>query len=599
MRLVLSSLTFTTLISLILSQSTIDWLSDWDYNSFRTSFYLLDYNQDGVVTLNEAKLGILSILDGKFLATQPTDEYGDFSADIYDNYHTFQPSKYNCIPSIISMDFVDCLIMSVRHSTTTTEDAALDFENMLSLYFGECDDVSPFTDTDLSCSMLVKEGHDICHKQDAIYCQISCFKCANGGFMLFESQFTEQTDARLIEILSQRIDARGEITALTGEHNKHIIARKMSQQTANTITKAKGHVGRNHICPVPAKMKHINRNRFVFMSDVHIEPWYNPSGTSYISRFEDYSVDNMFECRDDDGNTLDPKTQCPLTGYSDPPINLFTSALHAWNMYARRPEESVLLFIGDMQAHSFLNDKNAIRSLMYNVMNNLLYYFEPDGIYIAPGNNDGPHNAIFTQNGDKELTDAWADVLIQTGIVNNIQMPHRKYLIYEELYDTVTLFSETGYYMKPLSRIHFNYFVIVLNTNLGSLNPTQQMAFVSDLEFVDKVNGKVVILGHHPSVMENMMPPKYVDSDIILGIFSGHIHYFAPTNKQGFTILPAMTQYAPYSAFAMSDIQDILMVDDEDDVDVGETKKRIQLTHDNVLMYIANDHQLVDSHCWQ
>ena len=99
-----------------------------------------------------------------------------------------------------------------------------------------------------------------------------------------------------------------------------------------------------------------------------------------------------------------------------------------------------------------------------------------------------------------------------------------------------------------------------------------------------------------------MIPSKYLDSitepiaeqnDIILGLFSGHIHYFSPTNKRGFTTLPAMTQYAPYSAFAMGDIQDFVMNDGQ------TTKKRIKLTNENILMYIASDHQLVDSHCWQ
>merc|ERR1719242_2941563 len=180
-------------------------------------------------------------------------------------------------------------------------------------------------------------------------------------------------------------------------------------------------------------------------------------------------------------------------------------------------------------------------------------------------------------------------------------MPHHKYLIYGQVYDTVSLFSRTGYYMKPLNKIEKNYFVIVLNTNLGSLNPTQQIALETDLEFVKDVGGKVVILGHHPSVLENMIPAMYLDSnidpireenDIILGLFSGHIHYFSPTNKKGFTTLPAMTQYAPYSAFAMGDIQEVQDCS-------GGKRERIRLTSENLLMYIGDDNREVDSHCWQ
>lgn len=517
------------------------------------------------------------------------------------------------------MDFVDCLIMSVRHSTTTKEDAIIDFDHVLKLYFADCDDISPLGE-ETTCSMLVKEGGDLCNADPQTYCKISCFKCDNGGKMLFEynnndnsNQDDNDNDNEDEEeylqkkaISSLQMYSRSEITALTGDHNQRIIDRKLGQHSdikaelkADNLNK--GRIGHGHICPLKAKMKHINRNRFVFMADIHVEPWYNPDGISYITRFDDYNIDNMFECRDNNGNELDPNRECTLTGFSDPPITLFTSALHAWNMYARRPEESVLFFIGDAQAHNYLNDPQAIESLMYSLIDTMLYYFEPDGIYLAAGNNDGPHNSIFTSNGNIDLTNSWCDTLINTGIVNNIQMPHRKYLIYGEYYNTVSLFEKTGYYMKPLSKIKPNYFVIVLNTNLGSLNPTQQMALEHDLEFVANLdNGKVAILGHHPSVLENMIPSKYLDSvdqtqenDIILGLFSGHIHYFSPTNKRGFTTLPAMTQYAPYSAFAMGDIQDFTMND-------GITrKKKIKLTNEHLLMYVADDHQLVDSHCWQ
>merc|ERR1712176_1645168 len=213
------------LIPETISQSTIEWLSDMDYYSFRTSFLNLDYNKDGLVTLFEAKLGILSILDGEYLEAQDIGPNGEFSDEIYAQYHTYQPSKYNCIPSIISMDFVDCLIMSVRHSTTTTEDAIIDFDTILSLYFGECDDISPIKG-DTTCSMIVKEGGDICNRDKQIYCQISCFKCDNGGKMLFDDSDLSN-DQELKEIMSLRMSSRSEITALTGDHNQRIIDRKL------------------------------------------------------------------------------------------------------------------------------------------------------------------------------------------------------------------------------------------------------------------------------------------------------------------------------------------------------------------------------------
>jgi len=455
--------------------------------------------------------------------------------------------------------------------------------------------------------------------------------------MLFEVVSDDEDDFEEYEqLISYRMKGRSEIVALTGAHNKRIMDRKLNLQTA-TATEIgankqqselvnKGningnsnsgnnnggdHLGPNgkgkplkkirnkqhreeqHICPIKAKMKHINRNRFVFMSDIHVEPWYDVDSTEVVARFDGYSVENMFECRNDDGMELEGN-ECLLTGISDPPISFFTSALHAWNMYSRRPEESVIFFIGDAQAHSYLDDGEAIESLMYSLIDSMLYYFEPDGIYMTAGNNDGPHNSAFTNRDSAHLTDSWSRALIESGIVNNVQMPLHRYSIYGTEYDTVSLFAQTGYYMKPLIKIEKNYFVIVLNTNLGSLNPTQQMALEYDLEFVADLGGRVAILGHHPSVLENMIPPQYLsgsENDIILGLFSGHIHYFSPTNKRGFTTVPAMTQFAPYSAFAMGDISEVQNGD--------STKQRLRLTNENLLMYIGDDHQAIDSHCWQ
>ena len=92
------------------SENTIPWLSDMNYYSFQTTFFLLDYNKDGAVTINEAKLGILSILDGEYLSDQPLDENGEFSDEVYAQYHTYQPSKYNCVPSMISVTTITYIL---------------------------------------------------------------------------------------------------------------------------------------------------------------------------------------------------------------------------------------------------------------------------------------------------------------------------------------------------------------------------------------------------------------------------------------------------------------------------------------------------------
>ena len=106
------------LIAQVTSQSTIKWLSDMDYYSFFTSFLFLDYNRDGQVSLNEAKLGILSILDSEYLSSQTTDSNDEFSDEVYAKYHTYQPSKYNCVPSIIAVEFNPYLFATLISSHT-------------------------------------------------------------------------------------------------------------------------------------------------------------------------------------------------------------------------------------------------------------------------------------------------------------------------------------------------------------------------------------------------------------------------------------------------------------------------------------------------
>merc|ERR1712129_332065 len=109
----------------------------------------------------------------------------------------------------------------------------IDFDNALSLYFGDCDDISPIND-DTTCANIVKEGGQICNSEPQKYCKISCFKCANGGRMLFELANEQQNDALnpddVIQVLSQRMISRSEMVALTGEHNKRIIKKKKKKE---------------------------------------------------------------------------------------------------------------------------------------------------------------------------------------------------------------------------------------------------------------------------------------------------------------------------------------------------------------------------------
>jgi len=218
------------------------------------------------------------------------------------------------------MDFVDCLVMSVRHSSTKP-DTILDFDAVLNLYFGDCDDISPLVGDETTCAMLVKEGGNLCSADPQKYCLVSCFKCAHSGQMLW----FDSSDKEWTEISSLRMQSRSEITALTGDHNQRMTDRKLGHKTAqmdrdehlHKNENNKGRIAPGHICPIKAKMKHINRNRLVFMADVHIEPWYNPDSTEYIARFDGYNSDNMFECRDKNGKLLNTNTHTHTGHYTE------------------------------------------------------------------------------------------------------------------------------------------------------------------------------------------------------------------------------------------------------------------------------------------
>merc|ERR1719461_2738988 len=108
----------------------------------------------------------------------------------------------------------------------------IDFDNALSLYFGECDDISPIND-DTTCANIVKEGGQICNSEPQKYCKISCFKCSNGGKMLFEfdgDSMQSINSEEMREVFSQRMVSRSEMVALTGEHNKRIVEKKKKKE---------------------------------------------------------------------------------------------------------------------------------------------------------------------------------------------------------------------------------------------------------------------------------------------------------------------------------------------------------------------------------
>eukprot|EP01035_Chromulina_nebulosa_P018353 gene18352-24046_t len=83
----------------------------------------------------------------------------------------------------------------------------------------------------------------------------------------------------------------------------------------------------------------------------------------------------------------------------------------------------LLFFGGDTQAHDYTppyigacEEAIAIGDLMTRVVDLLTSFWDPLDIFLTPGNNDGPHNAIFSSNeGDiYSSSQAWAEVIISS-----------------------------------------------------------------------------------------------------------------------------------------------------------------------------------------
>merc|ERR1740130_1200 len=123
---------------------------------------------------------------------------------------------------------------------------------------------------------------------------------------------------------------------------------------------------------------------------------------------------------------------------------------------------------------------------------------------------------IFVDGGDMAASDAWADVLVEKGIVNNKLA--RSYFMNNsgetELVESIPLFRLTGYYIKSLDyqqKLGYglginNMYAIVLNTNLLTENnpdSIQMRVLKADLEWIKAQNGVAYILGHHPEMLKD------------------------------------------------------------------------------------------------
>merc|ERR1712157_109461 len=137
----------------------------------------------------------------------------------------------------------------------------------------------------------------------------------------------------------------------------------------------------------------------------------------------------------------------------------------------------------------------------------MLKDFAAANILYAAGNNDGQHDEIFCSGSDPSVSAAWANVLTSNRIVTNDL--NRKYNISGKTYTQTQLFDETGYYLKKMPAI---------------FSSSQNKNFYA--------------------IVQSMIPSSY--QSMVAGAFSGHVHYFQPSNSKDFAILPPITQYSSY-----------------------------------------------------
>jgi hypothetical protein len=395
--------------------------------------------------------------------------------------------------------------------------------------------------------------------------------------------------------------------------------------SGTNITSISKNRGNNRPTPpqMPRQMATGGANATILLSsDWHIEPWF--SGDAYkkrqswwhggVSRFAHPSNLNIMRCAD--GATGLTELPCAYVARTDPPLSHAVSHFDAFEkvLQNRTPASPPsLFFIGDTQAHTmnyteFGNKARqcppcewnftapydmafAIKTLLSRVMAVVKKTFAPDDVYWVAGNHDGPEDSTFAHLGTMRESLAWANVLVEEGIVTN--KLGRRYapnassldsnddrafrdssnrtpslaadsslgslapLEQSESLNQTAFFLETGYYLKPFAALSGDInngstssqrlFVMCTNTCLGKSNPRQMRAMENDLQWINTTTnggllGGVFVLGHYPQIsgcfirpptyecgIDTFIPPRF--HHLIRGTFAGHVHFHTATNR--------------------------------------------------------------------
>jgi hypothetical protein len=286
-------------------------------------------------------------------------------------------------------------------------------------------------------------------------------------------------------------------------------------------------------------------------SDNHLEPWYevNPSATGRYSRFSGATLSNMFQCRRAGSSSQVP---CQINTVTSAPAEFTDAAIEYMASRALNSDvgRTLLVFGGDTTVHSATTGHNVRRQDMIGpitdrmVRKMLAVGYRAENIIMANGN----HDPTMT-SGRSSRSIPYTDVLENRGIVTNAL--GRSYSYGGSSYSTTALFRQTGYYMKSLSTFGSEVYGIAVNTNLGSAHGLQQFALTQDLNWVRNRGGSVILVGHHPSTLPNMVDLGRFGSTIGAGI-SGHTHSWRASNSNRFMTAPALTPMPGTSGMMIS-----------------------------------------------
>ena len=247
-----------------------------------------------------------------------------------------------------------------------TDNSIVLFETALSMFLGhECDDISPKAGT--SCRELIQTDTFTACREASTYCTLSCFQCSvesnifghkirgtnhkskpHSVTKVYQIENLKKHKKMLTKSHNVKTSNSGSGTSggtgSTGSGNSETMRRLMEETSKKVFhnlgpkkSTSGGSTTSTSSCTIAKKELHSNSDRFFFISDAHIEPWYDVSGFGEISRFNDVelTVSNMFECHDTSlASALTEKSttvDCALNGESDPPINMYATALTAAN----------------------------------------------------------------------------------------------------------------------------------------------------------------------------------------------------------------------------------------------------------------------------